>query len=272
MNNKINRKMSLLLILIMVLTQIAFAEPVPVSVKINDTYLKTDAEHLLIDGRVYVVARFVAEALGAQVTWDETNAVAHFVKEDMHLVFGQGGGKSLRIDTEIPIEGHTFISEGRLYVPVRVFAEFFLSEVTWISESRTVQITKEDVVIPEELTGEAPIDEKELEWLARMVSVEARDGSVIKKIAVANVILNRVKSDQFPDTVYDVIMQKGQFPPAHWTSFPGIEPDEVSIEAATRALYGENNVETCLYFNLKPFSWKPQSDFYKEIEGDYFYY
>jgi len=44
------------------------------------------------------------------------------------------------------------------------------------------------------------------------------------KLAVANVVLNRVKSPSFPNTVYDVIFQKGQFPPAYKSGFKELVP------------------------------------------------
>lgn len=266
------RIISLLIIVILLISQVVAAAPLAVSVMLNDQYLLSDDPHLLMDGRVYVVARVVAEALGADVTWVEETKEAHFKKDDTHLIFGADKAWSQRIDTAIPIEGKTFFKDGRLYVPVRVFSEHLGCQVSWDNRTMTVIMTKADVVVPQALIGEPVIDANDLEWLARIVNYEARGGSVLKKIAVANVVLNRVQHPVFPNSVYGVIKQEGQFPIAHSEGFDQTQPNDESYEAARRALLGENNVETCLYFNNRPFSWKDQSDFYKNIEGDYFYY
>ena len=53
--------------------------------------------------------------------------------------------------------------------------------------------------------------ESELSILARLVSGEARGEPYIGQVAVAAVVLNRVRSDDFPDTVSAVIFQPGAF-------------------------------------------------------------
>ncbi len=105
---------------------------------------------------------------------------------------------------------------------------------------------------------------------ARIIYYETRDGSLYKKIAVAGVIMNRVNSDRFPNTVNDVIFAKNQFPPAYYTGFATLEPAQIHFEGAVRGINGENNAPGCFFFNYLPFYGK-EADFYKIIEGDYFY-
>jgi len=110
--------------------------------------------------------------------------------------------------------------------------------------------------------------------LSRIVQVETGGASEDMMLGVANVVLNRVKSPLFPDTIHDVIFQVDvhtQFPPAHKASFTSLIPGELAIEMSRRALEGENNVETCLYFNNSPFRTKAD-DLYQIIDGEYFYY
>jgi len=64
------------------------------------------------------------------------------------------------------------------------------------------------------------------------------------KLAVANVVLNRVKSPSFPNTVYDVIFQKGQFPPAYKSGFKELVPPDECIIAAKMALEGVTTLGT----------------------------
>ncbi len=60
---------------------------------------------------------------------------------------------------------------------------------------------------------------------------------------VAAVIVNRVKSDKFPSTVYDVVSQKGQYLNAYANGDPHYTPPAEALvecrEIATRALLGE---------------------------------
>jgi N-acetylmuramoyl-L-alanine amidase len=53
----------------------------------------------------------------------------------------------------------------------------------------------------------------ELELLARLVKAEAGAEPYRGKVAVAIVVLNRIDSEEFPDTIHDVIYQRGQFSP-----------------------------------------------------------
>ena len=83
----------------------------------------------------------------------------------------------------------------------------------------------------------AAITEDEYELLARLVWLEARGESAEGQQAVAEVVLNRVAADNFPDSVEEVIFQKRQFAPA--ALIPDAEPTEAQYQAVDAALYGE---------------------------------
>lgn len=51
----------------------------------------------------------------------------------------------------------------------------------------------------------------ELEELAQLVEAEAGNQDFYGKVMVADVVLNRVDSEYFPDNIHDVIFQSGQF-------------------------------------------------------------
>jgi spore germination cell wall hydrolase CwlJ-like protein len=111
-------------------------------------------------------------------------------------------------------------------------------------------------------------------WLARICYVEGLDIGYGAKLAISNVVLNRVKDPRFPNTVYGVIFDDDyaiQFPPAHRSSFPTIEPSFESYIAAKNAFDGVNNISDCLYFNNSPFVSRA-NDLYIIIEGEYFYH
>ena len=66
-------------------------------------------------------------------------------------------------------------------------------------------------------------------------------------IGVGNVVLNRVASSRFPNTVEDVVFQTGQFNPVDMGTIY-LEPSEEAILAAKLAIEGVNTVGDSLYF------------------------
>ena len=100
------------------------------------------------------------------------------------------------------------------------------------------------------LTGEisaALYQESELSLLARLVSGEARGEPYIGQVAVAAVVLNRVKSDHFPDTISGVIFQPGAFD-AVWDGQFDMTPTDSCIRAARDALNGWDPTGGCVYY------------------------
>ncbi len=100
------------------------------------------------------------------------------------------------------------------------------------------------------LTGElsAPLyRETELSLLARLVNGEARGEPYIGQVAVAAVVLNRVRSGAFPNTVSGVIFQQGAFD-AVWDGQFDMTPTDSCIRAARDALNGWDPTGGCLYY------------------------
>jgi len=87
----------------------------------------------------------------------------------------------------------------------------------------------------------------EIDLLARLVRAEAQGESYLGKVAVANVVMNRVASSQFPNTIEGVIYQKGQFSPVASGSI-NRPADANSIKAVNDALLGRNVVGNSLFF------------------------
>lgn len=88
--------------------------------------------------------------------------------------------------------------------------------------------------------------------LCRIVQAEAGCEDLRGKILVANVVLNRVKDQRFPDSVSEVVFQysgdTAQFSPVSDGSFYEVCVSNETIEAVNRALRGEDYSEGALYF------------------------
>lgn len=90
-------------------------------------------------------------------------------------------------------------------------------------------------------SGSSAIDFDELLWLAKGIEGEAGSSwlSVEWKMMTGEVLVNRVASPEFPDTVYDCLHQDGQYSGADKGKFKNITPSEASAEAAVRLMLGE---------------------------------
>lgn len=84
----------------------------------------------------------------------------------------------------------------------------------------------------------------EVDLLQRLVECEAGAEPMEGRIAVVNVVMNRIKSEKFPDSITEVIYQKNQFEPVVTGIIYQKTPSEESKEAVRRALMGERVVDT----------------------------
>lgn len=73
--------------------------------------------------------------------------------------------------------------------------------------------TNKETTVATNNSSSADIGAYEEDLLARLVEAEANGESYAGKVAVAYVVLNRVDSDGFPDSITEVINQAGQFTP-----------------------------------------------------------
>ena len=92
--------------------------------------------------------------------------------------------------------------------------------------------------------------EDEVYWLSKIINAEANGESLLGQIAVGDVILNRVKSSLYPNTIYSVIFDKKygvQFSP----TLDGRiyeEPSYTSILAAKICLEGTSLTDDAMFF------------------------
>ena len=125
------------------------------------------------------------------------------------------------------------------------------------SEQRVVNVSlmERDYVI--DITNE------DYENLLRIVEAEAGGEDRKGKILVANVILNRVADEQFPDSVTEVIFQQQdgvcQFSPIRDGRFYSVKVSKETVEAVDAALYGEDMSDGALYFMARAYADKEKA-------------
>ena len=103
-----------------------------------------------------------------------------------------------------------------------------------------------------EQTMKYQLSDKDQEALVRIVEAEAGGEDQDGKLLVANVVLNRVNSEDFPNTVWEVVMQReqgiAQFSPTVDGRYQNVKVSEDTKDAVERALYGEDISQGALYF------------------------
>ena len=92
------------------------------------------------------------------------------------------------------------------------------------------------------------LDERDCRILERIVEAEAGDQDIKGRILVANVILNRIRSEEFPDTVKGVVFARGQFSPVSNGSYYRVTVSDQTRRAVKRMIRGEDYSEGALYF------------------------
>ncbi|WP_453996389.1 cell wall hydrolase [Bacillus nitroreducens] len=95
------------------------------------------------------------------------------------------------------------------------------------------------------------ISDADLDLLARIVRAEAQAEPFEGKVAVAAVVLNRVESSKFPDTIRGVIYQRGQFQPVRNGQI-NKPADEESIKAVRAALTEMRDIANDALFFYNP--------------------
>ena len=88
----------------------------------------------------------------------------------------------------------------------------------------------------------------EIELLEKIVHAEARGEDEKGQILVANVILNRLESPYYPDTVEEVIFQPNQFEPVKNGMIEIAQPQEITKNAVKQAISGQNYSQGALFF------------------------
>lgn len=130
-----------------------------------------------------------------------------------------------------------------------VTVDYVLGKALTIEEEEAIQAEKKRKEAEARMAEIAASEEAAL--LAAVVRMEAGGESYEGKLAVASVVVNRVKSGRYPNSVSGVVYQSGQFPGAANGTLAGFLSSGVGGDckkAAVEALSGLTNVEY-LHFN-----------------------
>lgn len=99
----------------------------------NNNEIKNDVAPIIVDGRTYTPARFVAEKLGATVDWNEVAQLVTVTSKDKKIVIELtiGSNTALVNGEKVEMDAAAFIQDSRTYTPARFVAEQLGAEVVW---------------------------------------------------------------------------------------------------------------------------------------------
>ena len=212
-------------------------EPAVAEVTVNGAPVYYSAE--VYDGTAYIPFYGGVKTLrpDAVITWEDGTFTAS--AQDFTMT-ARGGDAYLTINGRyLYIPGKVKEqADGTALVPARVLATALGAWIDWTGKvelcSGGVPLKSEDI----------PYDDETLDLLARVITHESGNQPLEGKMAVGNVILNRVNSPSFGSTVAEVIYSPNQFPGA-----TNATPNAQSILAARLVLEGANVVPEAYYFN-----------------------
>ncbi|MGN0595429.1 MAG: cell wall hydrolase [Hominimerdicola sp.] len=119
--------------------------------------------------------------------------------------------------------------------------------------------------------------DEEFDMLCYVLQGEVGYCSEESKMAVANVIINRVKSSQFPNSIEGVLTAPNQFTAIYGYYNRTTVPTQSTIDAAKKALYGEDNTNGAVFYYAPQYcggstaSWFETLNFCMELEGQRFF-
>lgn len=154
-----------------------------------------------------------------------------------------------------------------------------LTEATDVTEASTISKPEVEPLVqvtekPEPVKPEKSYTDDELFYLAAVVCREAGGSSEEIQLLVANVVINRVNSSLYPDTIYDVLTDYRQYGMMwkYGVSFPDWADQKVKdrcYSVAKRILDGERFCPENVLFQAE---FKQGSGVFKEFDGFYFCY
>ena len=205
-------------------------------------------ECFIIDSVTYVpLRRFCNLFADCTFSWNGATSTATVKTKDMTMSVQSNA-------VYIIANGHYFYTvgkvlnlQGHLYVPIRPLARAFAEELVWNASARCVELKTVGTV---RAVPKASYNSDDLYWLSRIISAEAKGEPLLGQIAVGNVVLNRVRSTSYPNTIYGVIFDRKygtQFSPV---SFGTIyqTPTSSAVIAAKICLEGYSLSDSALFF------------------------
>lgn len=225
------------------------------------------------DGVTYVALANMALCLDetAAVNWNAESQVLTVTTSKLSLtakvgqLYLEANGRYLYLP-----EGVQMVN-GKVVVPLWAVTEAFGAKLGWESSSGIVTVTRGSGAIQ---SGDSYYDQNDLFWLARIIYAESGNQPLEGQMAVGIVVMNRVESPIYPNTVEGVLAQKNQFSTYQSGRLANRTPNASSVIAAKLVLDGGvvSEVKDALYFDSSSNSWASRNKECVAVIGNHKFY
>lgn len=160
---------------------------------------------LVINGINYLPVRSVMSSIeGISVTYNTKTKTLTVSGLGLNLTAADGSYVVYANDRALfEMSPARVMSDGRMYIPASTLAKALGLSVS-VSEGELVLTGQ-----PRALTHASRFyDADSVYWLSKIISAESKGEPLLGQIAVGNVVLNRVKSKSYPNTIWGVIFDK----------------------------------------------------------------
>lgn len=225
------------------------------------------------DGVTYVALANMALCLDetAAVNWNAESQVLTVTTSKLSLtakvgqLYLEANGRYLYLP-----EGVQMVN-GKVVVPLWAVTEAFGAKLGWESSTGIVTVTRGSGAIQ---SGDSYYDQNDLFWLARIIYAESGNQPLEGQMAVGIVVMNRVESPIYPNTVEGVLAQKNQFSTYQSGRLANRTPNASSVIAAKLVLDGGvvSEVKDALYFDSSSNSWASRNKECVAVIGNHKFY
>lgn len=211
---------------------------------VNDVSV-ANAGPLMVNDTTYISIRTMVSVLdpSASISWENGQLVA--AGKGFHLTARPGDLYMVVNGRYLYVPDCIFFNEDATMAPIRTVCTALGASTQWEVMTRNITVT----TIGSPITpSSSSYNYDNLYWLSRIIAAESRNQPLKGKIGVGTVIMNRVESPKFPDSVYNVIFSGNQFSPVKNGSIYN-QPTDDSVIAAKLVLDGACVAGDSLFFN-----------------------
>ena len=253
-----------------VLSQVEEVDP---TLTVDGQPVSTDVAKTYRGDTTYVALVPMSKCLDSTVQskWDAGTRTAT-VHNDKLVLTAKAG------DLYLTVNGRYFytpegiqIENGQVMVPLSALVKAFDGSLTWNGTTGVTSVTRGSGAAK---FGEQYYNADDLFWLSRVIYTESGNQPLEGKMAVGNVVMNRVNHPSFPGTIEGVLAQKNQFT-TYWSGhIARSTPNAESVIAAKLVLDGGvvEEVKNALYFDSAANSWASRNRTCVAVIGGHRFY
>lgn len=215
-----------------------------------------ETDRVLKNGVTYVAMGPTVKAIAsdAKVSWDGASRMVTVNSQNLVLtakvgdLYAVANGRYLYTQDGIQMDGD------RVIIPLKLLTRAFDAKLSWDGATDTIYVQRGSGAI---LSGDQFYNQDSLFWLSRVIYAESGNQTMKGKMAVGNVVMNRVNHPAFPNNVHAVLAQRNQFTTYRGGKLANRVPTESCVIAAKLVMDGGVVEETrgALYFDCLRSSW-----------------